>query len=283
MSDSESSTASLTLHTENPVTEPTTCTTTSPNIKVIPIAINTNHAAMPPVPPHQIKRRNRSRDRSEPEPRHIPTPSITDISTVSTIEDLLAQKVERIANHLETANNNILHVDGKIKNYQSENSNIKSQLNKNNESFQILNNLKDQIDQSLLKQTLVHDKLNKSIKKQNQIFSQHQANFAGKYGEVPAPSGGGGVGAGAGFDEHNLTAPVILPTSNYAGLESRHPDLNQSAPNLRFWLGEILEFLAIFGEFRDSSRDSFQKRPKIQNFAFSTRGRHQNLSQPHPP
>ena len=38
----------------------------------------------------------------------------SETSTTSTIEDLLAEKVERIANHLEMANTNILSVGGKL-------------------------------------------------------------------------------------------------------------------------------------------------------------------------
>jgi hypothetical protein len=200
--------------TETLGVESTTCTS-SPNIKVIPIAIQ--QPAMSHMHQMHQQRIPRPVARNHRHHRQIATPpktqSITDISTVSTIEDILAQKVERIASHLETANNNILNVDGKIKNYRSENLGLKNSIenmnqntNKSNDqSFNILNSLKDQIDHSLMRQEQVHKKLNRSLKE------AHQRQVTQN-----------------GFYDGNLSAPVILPSSNYYSSEN----LNKSAPNL---------------------------------------------------
>ena len=103
-----------------------------PNIKVIPISFNN---------PNQ--------------------PTVE--STTSSIEDILADKVERIAAHLEKANSNILHVDNRIRSFRTEHSKNLETANQQ-ESIQTLTELRDQIDARLKEQAQVNQNLNKSIK-----------------------------------------------------------------------------------------------------------------------
>lgn len=188
---SETATESQTLNTESQTATAYNTYSSAPNIKVIPIAIKQQHPGLPghgggltfPAPPK--------------------TTSITDVSTASTIEDLLAEKVERIASHLEAANNNILNVDGKIKHFRNEN------FSKNEENYSVLNNLKSQIDHSLHQQSQVHDKLSKSIKRLDRSVASKPNQFLS-------------------------SAPVILPQSNFAVTgetqSQPQPQLNRTLP-----------------------------------------------------
>jgi len=191
-----------------------TQTTSAPNIKVIPIAIKQTapHQAMPiayPSPPQKT------------------TTSATDLSTVSTIEDMLAEKVERIASHLEAANNNILNVDGKIKHFRNEN------ITKNQDNYDVLNNLKSQIDQSLQQQNQVHNRLSKSIKRLDKTMltgpksgpvilpqsNYHAVDAQGFHQTYPLPSSGHGLGA-----EHQTAAAVMEDTKSFLTRIRREAD-----------------------------------------------------------
>jgi len=124
-----------TLHQNPPnieVSNSHSSSSNQPNIKVIPISFNN---------PNQ--------------------PTVE--STTSSIEDILADKVERIAAHLEKANSNILHVDNRIRSFRTEHSKNLETANQQ-ESIQTLTELRDQIDARLKEQAQVNQNLNKSIK-----------------------------------------------------------------------------------------------------------------------
>jgi len=124
-----------TLHQNPPnveVSHSQSSSSNQPNIKVIPISFN--HPNQPTVE-----------------------------STTSSIEDILADKVERIAAHLEKANSNILHVDNRIRSFRTEHTKNFQTANQQ-ESIQTLTELRDQIDARLKEQAQVNQNLNKSIK-----------------------------------------------------------------------------------------------------------------------
>lgn len=154
-----------TTHAENNLNSQhsSTVTTSAPNIKVIPIAIKTPGI----VTPQRLK--NKNRISRIPSGKFNQNQSLTDISTVSTIEDLLAEKVEKIANHLEAANSNILQVDGKIKNLKETSL---DNLGANNE---ILNDLKDQIQDSVRTQQLLNRNLSQIGNNSGPILLPSQA------------------------------------------------------------------------------------------------------------
>lgn len=90
----------------------------------------------------------------------------SETSTTSTIEDLLAEKVERIANHLEMANTNILSVGGKLNGIRDDTH------HKGSENIEVLTQLRNQIDGRLQQQNTVNSKLSRHIKDLSKTVNQ---------------------------------------------------------------------------------------------------------------
>jgi len=148
----------------------------SPRVKIIPIQVKSRHAPMPVM--------NMATD-----------------STTSTIEDLLAEKVERIAGHLELANTNILDVGGKINHYRDE-----SKQN-THDNLHILTDLRNQIDSRLAQQNAVNSKL-----------SRHLKGLA-RHSKKPDPLQNITTGS------VNGAQPVFVPHYTYPPAASRHTNV----------------------------------------------------------